>query len=225
MDLSNACHGFMNALHVVDALIATGQARYGLVVTGEQPSHVARETLRQIRRIRSRKRFMSLIGGLSVGDAGAAMLVGPRRGPDEGFAGFMLASDGRHHDLCVLRKGKTVYGHMHMREIVREIVDLHAKLYPRTLERLGWQPGLIDSFVHHQVGKRPFRMHAEYAGIGLDIMPNTVGHLGNITSATIPVNLHLLENAGTLADGARVFVAGTGSGLSVSQAGLLWKAA
>ncbi len=35
-DVSNACLGFMSAIHLMDALIATGQARRGLVVSGEQ---------------------------------------------------------------------------------------------------------------------------------------------------------------------------------------------
>ncbi len=35
-DVSNACLGFMSAMHLMDALIATGQARRGLIVTGEQ---------------------------------------------------------------------------------------------------------------------------------------------------------------------------------------------
>jgi len=224
-DVSNACHGFMNGIHLADALIATGQARRALITTGEKPSRVIPYIMDMLKKITSYKEFELAIGGLTVGDAGAAMVLGPKLGPESGFIGFMLDSKGKHHKQCVWGTGTDQTGHMEMRNIVYNFVQMHAKMYPNAMEKFGWQPQQIDQFVHHQVGKGPFRRHAAYSGVSKDLMSDTVSWLGNITTATIPVNLHLLDQSGTVKDGDRVFIAGTGSGLSVSQSGLIWEAA
>lgn len=226
VDVSNACHGFMNGVHLMDALITSGQVRYGLICSGEQPSRIARHTVERLKRATTREEFYELVGGLTTGDAGAAMIVAPKREPAAGFAGFMLQSDGRHSDLCVYtnRDGRPE-GHMHMRDIVRAFVDMHARMFDACLRELGWRREDIRLFVHHQVGIRVFHKHARYARLPVEIMPNTLSSLGNITSATIPVNLHRLVEAGALQDQDKIFLSGTGSGLTISQSGLVWEAA
>jgi 3-oxoacyl-(acyl-carrier-protein) synthase III len=225
-DLTNACHGFMNGIHVMDALIATGQARRGLIVTGEQNSRITRRAINILKASHDRADFDRLVGGLTVGDAGAAMVVGPKLGPDSGFMGFVLDSQGQHKDLCVCGDGTTeTTVHMAMGEIVREHIQMHAEMYRESLSRLGWSPTQIRRFVHHQVGKKAFGMHADYAGVSTAIMPDTVSTMGNITTATIPVNLYNLIKNKDIENGGRVFIAGAGSGLSISQTGLIWDAA
>lgn len=226
VDMTNACHGFMNGIHFIDALIATGQAHLGLVVTGEKPFNVARRAMELIRETDDKDEFYSLVGGLSVGDAGAAMVLEAKNDPSGGFVGLMLNSRGQYNDLCVFsnRSGQ-LEGHMHMRQIVRRIVQMHAEMYETALGKLGWEPDDIDYFVHHQVGKKAFSLHAAYAHIPTEIMPNTISTMGNITSATIPVNFHKLSQNEDLQSGQKIFISGTGSGLSISQAGLIWDAA
>jgi 3-oxoacyl-[acyl-carrier-protein] synthase-3 len=226
VDVSNACHGFMNGIHLMDALVTSGQVRYGLICTGEQPSKIARQTIAKLKQATTRDEFYRLVGGLSTGDAGAAMIIGPKRQPESGFIGFMLESQGRHNDLCVYsnRFGEPD-GHMHMRDIVRAFIDMHAKMFQQCLHELHWKPEDIDLFVHHQVGIKVFKKHAAYAHIPVDIMPNTVSKMGNITSATIPINIYNLMQARSLKDNDKIFLSGTGSGLSISQTGLIWEAA
>lgn len=225
-DLTNACHGFMNGIHVMDALIATGQARRGLIVTGEQNSRITRKAINILKHSHDKQDFARLVGGLTVGDAGAAMVVGPKLGPDTGFMGFLLDSQGQFKDLCVCgdRADETTV-HMDMSIIVKEHIQMHAQMYKESLRRLGWKPEQIDRFVHHQVGKKAFGMHADYAGVSAAIMPDTVSTMGNITSATIPVNLYNLRKNRDIKNGEKVFIAGAGSGLSISQTGLVWDAA
>jgi 3-oxoacyl-[acyl-carrier-protein] synthase-3 len=112
---------------------------------------------------------------------------------------------------------------MDMVNIVKEHIQLHANMYPEFMHRLRWQPGEITKFVHHQVGRKVFALHAKYSGVPQERMTNTVSSLGNITSATIPVNLRLLAEQHDIEEGEKIFIAGAGSGLSVSQGGLLWQ--
>ncbi len=222
-DVTNACHGFMNGIHLADALIATGQARYALIVAGESNWRLGRRTLQLLQECRDRQEFDRLIGGLTVGDAGAAVVLGPKTESLTGFIGFMLGSSGQYNELCVVtgREGHHT-GHMDMVNIVKEHIQLHAQMYPKFMRKLAWRPEDIEHFVHHQVGRRVFALHARYSGVSETRMTDTICRLGNLTAATIPVNLHQLAQSGTPVPGEKVFIAGAGSGLSISQAGLLW---
>ncbi len=223
-DITNACHGFMNAIHVVDSFIASGQARVGLIVTGEENWRIGRTALDLLKNCHDRAEFNRLVGGLTVGDAGAAMIVGPKTDPQGGFAGLMLESQGRFNQLCVFSEREDQPpGHMDMVNIVKEHIQLHADMYPQFMNRLRWQPGEIKKFVHHQVGRKVFALHSKYSGVPQERMTDTISRLGNITSATIPVNLRLLADQHDVAEGEKIFIAGAGSGLSVSQGGLLWQ--
>ncbi len=223
-DLSNACHGFMNGIHLMDSLIATGQVRRGLVVTGEHTHRIAEKAMKALLATDDRDAFTNLVGGLTLGDAGAAMVVGPKLGPDTGFMGFMLQSQGQYSDLCVCgnHRGEESPLKTDMPNIVQQNTRLHSAMYPEFMSRLKWQPGQIKRFIHHQVGLKVFRHHAGYSGLSLDIMPNTLTNLGNLVTATIPVNLHNLIVNQEVTRGDRVFLSGSGSGLAISQAGLIW---
>lgn len=222
-DLTNACHGFMNGIHLIDALIASGQVRRGLIVTAEQNYRITREAIEVLKKTSDRSVFQNLVGGLTVGDAGAAMVLGPKVTPDCGFVAFMLQSKGEHHNLCVFKnRDHKPTGHMIMTKIVKEHLKLHADMYPTFMKKIQWMPIDIAKFVHHQVGRKAFNMHAEYSHVSTDLMPDTVSLLGNIASATIPVNLYNLSKRRDVASHEKVFISAAGSGLSISQTGLIW---
>lgn len=224
-DVTNACHGFMNGIHLMDALIATGQARRGLVVSGEQGSRYATKAVQALRQARRRDDFQRLVGGLTLGDAGAAIVLGPKNGPDSGFLGFMLQSQGRHSNLCTCgKRGAESPLETDMAAIIQQGIALLGGMYPHFLKKLGWTPSDIKHFVHHQVGTKVFKHHASYAQISPTIMPNTVTELGNLVTANIPVCLYQSMKNNMLRQGDRIFIAGAGSGLAISQAGLVWDA-
>ncbi len=225
-DVTNACHGFMNGIHLMDALIATGQARRGLVVTGEQGTRYIRKAMESLTQTKDRKMFLKLVGGLTLGDAGAALIMGPKLGPDNGFMGFMLQSQGQYSQLCTCgKRGGESPLETDMTDIVEQNRRLHSAMYEAFMTKLKWQPSHIARFVHHQVGKNVFKHHAQYTGVPFERMTNTVGKLGNLVTATIPVNIYNLMQDQQVKKGDRVFLSGSGSGLAISQAALIWDAA
>jgi 3-oxoacyl-[acyl-carrier-protein] synthase-3 len=225
-DVTNACHGFVNGIHLMDALIATGQVRRGLVVTGELGSRVTNKTIEALLATNDRDKFDKLAGGLTLGDAGAAMIMGPKLGPDSGFVGFMLQSAGELSELCVCgAQGEEGALYTDMPTIVMHNERLHSAMYKVFMQKLGWRSQDIARFVHHQVGIRIFRQHARYADISLDIMPNSLTQFGNMITANIPFNLHLLSERNEVSAGQKLFLSGSGSGLAISQTGLIWDAA
>ncbi len=222
-DVTNACHGFMNGIHLMDTLIATGQVRRGLVVTGEIGSRYIRKAIDTLKNRGDRDTFMKLAGGLTLGDAGAAMIMGPKLGPDSGFMGFMLHSQGQYSSLCTCgTEGHDQVLETDMPSILHQGQRLLGEMYVEAMKKLDWTPEDISKFVCHQVGSRGFKLHAEYAKVPIEIMPNTVSTLGNIVTATIPVNLHILASDRSVGYGEKIFISGVGSGISLSQAGLVW---
>jgi acyl-CoA:acyl-CoA alkyltransferase len=225
-DVSNACHGFMNGMHLVDTLIATGQVRCGLVVTGEQGHRYVDKAIHALLSTDDRAAFAKLAGGLTLGDAGAALIMGSKRHPDAGFMGFMLQSQGQYSSLCTCgdRDGESPL-QTDMASIIQHGARLLGAMYREMMKKLNWRPEQIVRFVAHQVGLKGFLYHARYAGVSTSIMPNTVRDFGNLVTANIPVNLHKLICSSEMHGGDKVFIAGAGSGLAIGQAGLVWDAA
>lgn len=223
-DVTNACHGFMNGVHVLDALIATGQIRNGLVVTGEQGHLFARRSIDALQKTDDREAFDSWVTGLTVGDAGAAMLLQNKKAPEGGFVGFMLQSQGQHASLCTagdpLLKGPWFAD---MPTIVERTAELMAKMFQECMYgQLQWQIKELSKYLFHQVGKRAFQIYSQLTGVPTAIMPRTVDTLGNLITASIPLGIHLCQLNRELAPGNKIYISSTGSGISLSQAGLVW---
>ncbi|HEY7415814.1 MAG TPA: amino acid adenylation domain-containing protein, partial [Ktedonobacteraceae bacterium] len=90
-DLDNACTGLFTAAYIVDAFIQAGIIRRGLVVSGEYITNILVTAQREV------EGFMdSRLPCLTVGDAGAAMIL--ERAPDKkaGFHAFDLFTLGRY---------------------------------------------------------------------------------------------------------------------------------
>ena len=100
LDMTNACHGFMNGIHFIDTLIGSGQIKYGLIVSGEQPSKVSQRVIKKLAEHHSRDKFKQYIGALSVGDAGAAMVLGPKGAKELGFQAMHFHSRGEFAEMC-----------------------------------------------------------------------------------------------------------------------------
>lgn len=223
-DVTNACHGFMNGIHLADALIALGQVRYALIVTGEQLSRGMRRAIETLKITDDRKIFNDLAGGLTLGDAGAAMILGRKLDPGTGFVGITMYSLGEHSNLCIYgtRGEESTPVITDMSSILKVHLRMHAEMYEESMRNLAWRPAQIQRFVHHQVSVRAFKIHSRYSKVPVALMPDTVSTLGNLATASIPVGLYRLALDQQIAEGTRVFIAGAGSGLSISQAGIIW---
>ena len=218
LDVTNACHGFTNGMSVGDAMIATGAAENVLVVTGEVPSHVVRDCIKDINDNPTLENFRSKVGGLTTGDAGGAVIL-QRASNKSGVKTYRFASQGRYAELCFYKfddAGKR-QGQMLMEKISAAALHMHRALITETYKELRWQPKDIDFLICHQAGRKPHQRFAEMAKVDIAKAPITYEDLGNLTSASIPVTLDLAGSK----EGDRILILGTGSGLSVSQIGLV----
>lgn len=223
-DVNNACLGFMSAIHLMDALIATGQVRYGLIVTGEQGYQYALKACHRLQQINDRQEFSRLAAGLTLGDAGAAVIMGPKIDAETGFMGFIAHSEGKYSELCfcgdALRETPL---YTDMAGITREAARMVGLIFHDLMDqRLRWQPRQVSKLITHQAGKSNFRILSDITKIPVEGIPETVTTLGNIITASVPVILHRLLMADQVNTGDRLLLSGSGGGISAAQAALVW---
>ena len=217
-DVSNACHGFMTGISIADSFIQQGAANRVLVCTGEKPSTVLNYTLEKLKTEKDRTEFRKMLGALTVGDAGGAMVI-EKTTDNTGLRWMQSYSAGEYADLCYYKHSQEGYeGQMLMTEISLAITDLHKRLMDSTYQKLSWQPSDVDKMYCHQVGKKPHKALVNIAQKNLEEAPATYPYFGNLTSATIPVNMFLNKPQ----RGDHLLIMGTGSGLSVCQAGMVF---
>lgn len=218
-DVSNACHGFMDGVHCANNLFAVSSVENVLVVTAEKGSTVIEKALHRIKNNGANdKEFRKWLGVLSVGDAGGAVILSRKTG-NEGFIKFNLQSSSHHNHLCYYHNhGNFIEGQMIMDKISAVMLKLHRKAIQVTYELLEWVPEDVSKLVCHQVGITPHNKMAEIAKISYSLATNTIRDYANIASATIPVNFALNRPQ----KGDKVLIMGAGSGLSISQSGMIF---
>ena len=220
-DISNACLGFMSGLQVANDMISCGSIRNALVCTGEKPSVVSHAVIRKLKHQFSHQELKNKLGMLSVGDAGGAVIVGPGT-EKSGFVNICAASNGKHSNLCFYKlNGGNVEGQMLMGKICALTINLHEQVYAQCIQKLQWPDHKIDLCITHQVGIRPFEILANTFNMTRNKMADTFSYLGNLTSATLPVNLSIALENKLIQSGSAVYIALSGSGISVAHAGLV----
>ncbi len=219
-DMANACFGFIDAMQVADTYIASGIARYALVVTGEIPSKVLRAAVDVLKRGVDIKTARNIIGALSVGDAGGAVIIGPvEKGDNSGFELFNTNTFSHLADKCIYKKREdgSINGYMDMGQITNAFIKGHHGLIDDTLMQLGWSE--FDWVLSHQMGQKPFDRISNMNGVSPKKMVKTLDKLGNITSATFPVNFKKLNKDGHAIKGDRIGGCFAGSGFVFGQFG------
>lgn len=217
IDVSNACLGFMTGLSLADSMLASGQAKTVLVCTGETPSRIMFEFFPQLIETRDIAVFKKMLGVLTVGDAGGAMIVQPKAGSEQGWNWFGSQSDGRHSKLCYYKKsGTSLEGQMVMDKICALTLKAHEKLMQTTIAKLSCVPENVDKVYCHQVGAPPHSQLLKRTGLESVDAPISFDLFGNLTSATIPVLMNLFKPKPK----ERLLFFCSGSGISVFQGGM-----
>ncbi len=216
LDISNACLGALNGLSIANAYIGVGSAENILVCTGEKPSIVTLDIIRQLKQATDKQVFRKLMGALTVGDAGGAFIVTPKT-MRTGCEYLNFQSEGQYASLCYYRHTENgVEFQMLMENISNKGLDLHKKQIIDTYEKLNWEPTVVEKLYCHQVGAGPHNEFASLATQPLFKAPAIYEEYGNLTSATFPVNMALHRPQ----EGEKTLLLGAGSGLSICQIGI-----
>ncbi len=216
-DISNACLGFLNGIHLAGTMIESGQVDYALVVDGEGTREIYDNTVaRLLAENTTLEDLFENFSSLTLGSGAAAMVIGRHSEHPESHRvvrGFFRAAS-EHHELCVgsLEKMTT-----DSKALLDAGTDL-AKIAWDDAEKDDWLD--MDRYILHQVSKVHTAAMVDVLGIDAERVPMTFPVYGNMGPAAIPFTL--AREVESLNPGDRVLCMGIGSGLNASVVELLW---
>jgi len=225
IDIRMQCSGFIYALSVADAYIATGRFRRILVVGAEIQSTGMDVT--------TRGRNTAVI----FADGAGAVVVGPNNGNGQGILAFDLGSDGRQAEMlwvdgpgsqyhprvsaAQLEEGR-YYLSMDGREVFRHAVTIMPASVRKVLSRIGCAPRDIALLLPHQANLRISEAVQKELGLSDDQVYNNIQRYGNTTAATIPILLDECVRGGRVKEGDLVVMTAFGSGFAWGSAAVRW---
>ena len=201
-DITNACAGMFTGIAVAEAFLQTGLIGRAMVVSGEYITHISETAQRQIEGPMDPR-----LACLTVGDAGAAVIL--ERGPNNrvGFHDIDIATLSRYAPMCIAKAtgGPEGGAIMTVDSIAATAIAVKAAVpyVAGVMRRHGWRPEHCDHIVMHQTSESSIndavgavnRMFGE----GSANPGNTIYNLaerGNTASTTHFVALkdHILSN-------------------------------
>jgi 3-oxoacyl-[acyl-carrier-protein] synthase-3 len=219
-DVANACAGMVTGLAIVNDFIRRGAVRRGIVVAGEFISHVGRTAARHVTGASSPQ-----LPSLTLGDAGAAVLLARAENGVAGIRACELASFADHSDLCIAKPAepddepgwamRTDALTLHMVSI-----GAAAPIIARALERSGVAADSVDCVIPHQTTEHAIRIGTRRVLRELNA-PDFEGEIvcnlecGNTATTTHFVALHRCLVEGRIAPGQRVLLLSLASGIVV----------
>jgi 3-oxoacyl-[acyl-carrier-protein] synthase-3 len=216
-DIGNACAGMLTGAFVLSNWIRLGRIRRGLVVSGENLSPAALNAAKHVRNLLSRE-----VASLTVGDAGAAMIV-ERAEEDVPDILYGLTTVAKHSRLCL---GHLTEHDPGPRMFTRPVALHNAAMknmplvYQQVLEAVGVPLEGIHHVIPHQTSKSAIktgiRHITEHLGQKLHSHAVvTVDRFGNTASTSHTVALVDELQAGRVNAGERVALLALASGLVV----------
>jgi 3-oxoacyl-[acyl-carrier-protein] synthase-3 len=217
LDLSNACAGMLTGVFLLNDFVRRGVIRCGMVVSGEFISLLGSNAANDIRSLFSRQ-----LASLTLGDAGAAVIVerAPDGQPGIALAGFTTISE--HSRLCFGLPAPHSPGarmFTKARTIQKVAIQDAPPLLDAVLDRTGLRLADIDWLIPHQTSARAIKagereLEARF-GEGPKHVVVNVEDYGNTSSTTHFVALHRYLTEGRFQRGDKVMLLSLASGLEV----------
>lgn len=149
-DITNACAGMFTGIHIVNNLLATGAIRCGMVVSGEYITHLTQTAQEEI------TGFMdSRMACLTLGDAGAALILERSPNEQQGFQQLDLHTFGRYSPYCTAQLSETGSWIMYTDSV--NLTDVAIKSGAEhslaALDKADWQPDGFEHLIMHQTSR------------------------------------------------------------------------
>lgn len=217
-DISNACLGFLNGMHLAGTMLESGQVDYVLVVDGEGTRQIHDNTINRLLSPESTiDDLFSNFASLTLGSGSAAMVLGRHSenpGSHKLVGGFFRAAT-RHHELCV---GSLEGMNTDTRGLLEAGTEVAKLAWEDAGDKVGWYD--MRQYILHQVSQVHTQAVIDTLGIDSDRVPRSFPSLGNIGPAAIPITLASI--ADTLQPGDGVMLQGMGSGINAAIIEIQW---
>ncbi len=148
-DVANACAGMFTGIYLVNSFIQTGVIRRGMVVSGEYISHLTRTAQQEVESYMDER-----LACLTLGDAGAAVLLEAGSGDNVGFLEMDLATLGAYSWYCTAKTTDFDHGGFIMLTDSVKLTDVALKAGAKhslsMLEKVKWTPESVQQLIMHQ---------------------------------------------------------------------------
>ncbi len=222
MDIKNACNSFVTAMQTASSFIEAGFYKNVLIVNGEKLSEVINFEPND------NEHFKRCLSGYTLGDAGAAMLLGLQK--DHQIVYQKFCTWGKYWNLCTVEGGgsmafrdfKKYYFESDTNTLNAVVKEVAPQFITDCLAEAGILISNVATVVTHQISSPTTAKIAEILTIPLTKFIQTFREYGNIGAATIPVALHQAIQANQLKKGDIVLILGFAAGISISVQIIIW---
>jgi 3-oxoacyl-[acyl-carrier-protein] synthase III len=223
-DISNACTGLFTCMYIAESFLKTGLIRRALVVSGEYISHLILTAQKEI------ESYMdSRLACLTVGDAGAALIL--EMGPDKqaGFHDFDMYTLGAYSEACIAKTTKHEHGGGIMYTDAVQVSTVNMKQAMAhagyLIERAKWSHDAFQHIFVHQTSNTTIqdvaRAFNKYYGSDVcnqDTVINNIAERANTaTTAHMIALMDSIQNH-TIQNNENVVFGITGSGATIGTA-------
>jgi 3-oxoacyl-[acyl-carrier-protein] synthase-3 len=218
-DVRDACNSALKAMILGSGLIRSGIVPNVLIAVGERLHDGIYMKIRSKRELVTR-----YLAGLTLGDAGAAILLSAESTPRcLRMIHQQWEVDSSHRSLAKIEAGGTrhltdperIYFVSNAKRLCQVAVDRLPTMIQEVCAKLGWDRSSIG-IIPHQVSKGVTRMIANLAGIPLKNLMITLDRFGNTGAATIPMALALALDTGFTSTFRRILLVGGAAGFSAA---------
>ena len=219
-DLSNACAGMLTGVFILQDLITRGEISCGMVVSGEYISNLSWNAAKQIRSL-----FSKQLASLTLGDAGAAVIVerAPDGAPGIEVIGFTTLAE--HSRLCLAfpsTEGPGGQMYTKSRTLHKVTIEDMAPMVAEAIGEAGIDLDDIDYLIPHQTSARAIRKGVQEFVRRIGAKPKHVvvnlEEYGNTSSTTLFLALHKYLVEQRLHKGDRVMLLALASGIEIGIA-------
>ncbi len=204
-DMNLGCSGFIYALRVASSLIASDQAKNGIVICADTYTKYISKTNTACRPIFS--------------DAAAAVLISKSK--KNKIGPFELGSDGSGADALQLPTGTNEIV-MNGAKVLTFAMDIVPENVKKLLKKIRINKEKINKFIFHQASKYILDNINRRLSLKKEKIFENYGKVGNTISASIPIALKDANSQRKLFSNNKIVVAGYGVGLSWGSALIKW---
>jgi 3-oxoacyl-[acyl-carrier-protein] synthase III len=223
-DIANACAGIFTGLYLVDGLFKGHGVKVAIVVSGEYITHLTRSAQREIESIDDPR-----LACLTLGDAGAALLLESSTEPSRGFREIEMYTLGEYSNYCIAKASDRQNGGAIMLtdslRLMPTAIHESSVQFSELRRRHGWTADDFQHVIMHQASKKSIfdgirevnRICREEACPEEKVVFN-VAERGNTASTTHAVALYDHMRAGNIEAGSNVLFSVNASGITVGTA-------
>jgi 3-oxoacyl-[acyl-carrier-protein] synthase III len=152
-DISNACAGMFTGVLLADTLLKAGAAKKALVVSGEYLTHITWNAQKELE-----EGISPQLASLTVGDAGAAIIMQLSESDSLGFSDVDLFSAAKYCDLCVGTTSDKPHGgyvmYTESQALLPNLIMISSEHIAHRIKKLGIDIRDYQHFITHQIASK-----------------------------------------------------------------------